>query len=199
MNTNKNDNKVYVIIAGKYSNRHIDRVFSKKELADEYLDARGDGYYLEEYNLDEPIERQTKIFSIKVAIDNKKIIEIDEFLKKFKDIVQFTERHRYLTHVTYGYNNIPALRFFIESDSRERAIKIALERFEEVIAQERVKFPYLRARVVMQCGNLIRPMYDYVTGEIVLNNRCDAKLLFESSEHIKTRELFPNKSKLITD
>ena len=193
MDTNKNDNKVYVIIAGKYSNRHIDRVFSKKEFADEYLDARGDGYYLEEYNLDEPIERQTKIFSVKVAIDNKKIIEIDESLKKFKDIVQFTERHRYLTHVTYGYNNIPALRFFIESDSRERAIKIALERFEEVIAQERVKFPYLRARVVMQCGSLIRPMYDYVTGEIVLNNQCDT-LLFESSEDIKTRSLFPEKN-----
>ena len=197
MDTNENDNKVYVIIAGKYSNRHIDRVFSKKELADEYLDARGDGYYLEEYSLDEPIERQTKIFSVNVAIDNKKIIEIDEFLKgklQFKDIVQFTERHRYLTHVTYGYNNIPALRFFIESDSRGRAIKIALERFEEVIAQERVKFPYLRTRIVMQCGSLIRPMYDYVTGEIVLNNQCDTKLLFESSEHIKTRELFPNKN-----
>ena len=170
---------------------------SKKELAYEYLDARGDGYYLEEYGLDEPIERQTKIFSVKVAIDNKKIIEIDESLKgklQFKDIVQFTERHRYLTHVTHGYNNIPALRFFIESDSRERAIKIALERFEEVIAQERVKFPYLRARVVMQYSNLIRPMYDYVTGEIVLKNQCDTKLLFESSEHIKTRELFPNKN-----
>lgn len=196
MDTNKNDNKVYVIIAGKYSNRHIDRVFSKKEFADEYLDARGDGYYLEEYSLDEPFERQTKIFSVKVAIDNKKIIEIDEFLKgklQFKDIVDFTERHRYLTHVTYGYNNIPALRFFIESDSRGRAIKIALERFEEVIAQERVKFPYLRARVVMQCGNLIHPMYDYVTGEIVLNNQCDT-LLFESSEDIKTRSLFPEKN-----
>ena len=96
--------------------------------------------------------------------------------------------------MTHGYNNIPALRFFIESDSRERAIKIALERFEEVIAQERVKFPYLRARIVMQCGNLIRPMYDCVTGEIVLNNQCDAKLTFESPEHIKTRELFPNKN-----
>ena len=171
-------------------------MFSKKELAYEYLDARGDGYYLEEYSLDEPIERQTKIFSIKLAIDNKKIIEIDDSLKgklQFKNIVQFTERHRYLTHVTHGYNNIPALRFFIESDSRERAIKIALERFEEVIAQERVKFPYLRARVVMQCGSLMRPMYDYVTGEIVLNNQCDT-LLFESSEDIKTRELFPNKN-----
>ena len=193
MDTNKNDNKVYVIIARKYNNKYVDRVFSKKELADEYLDAHGNGYYLEEYNLDEPIERQTKIFSVKVAIDNKKIIEIDESLKKFKDIVQFTERHRYLTHVTYSYNNIPALRFFIESDSRERAIKIALERFEEVIAQERVKFPYLRARVVMQCGSLIRPMYDYVTGEIVLNNQCDT-LLFESSEDIKTRSLFPEKN-----
>ena len=195
MDTNENDNKAYVIIEGKYNNRHIDRVFSKKELAYEYLDARGDGYYLEEYSLDEPIERQTKIFSVKVALDNKKIIEIDESLKgklQFKDIVQFTERHRYLTHVTHGYNNIPALRFFIESDSRERAIKIALERFEEVIAQERVKFPYLRARVVMQCGSLTRPMYDYVTGEIVLNNQCDA-LLFESSEDIKTRSLFPEK------
>ena len=153
MDTNKNDNKAYVIIEGKYNNRHIDRVFSKKELADEYLNTCSDGYYLEEYSLDEPIERQTKIFSVNGAIDNKKIIEIDESLKgklQFKDIVQFTERHRYLTHVTYGYNNIPALRFFIESDSRERAIKIALERFEEVIAQEKVKFPYLRARIVMQ-------------------------------------------------
>ena len=196
MDTNKNDNKAYVIIEGKYNNRHIDRVFSKKELADEYLDACGDGYYLEEYSLDEPIERQTKIFSVKVALDNKKIIEIDESLKgklQFKDIVQFTERHRYLTHVTYGYNNIPALRFFIESDSRERAIKIALERFEEVIAQERVKFPYLRARIVMQCGSLMRPMYDYVTGEIVLNKQCDT-LLFESSEDIKSRSLFPEKN-----
>ena len=51
MDTNKNDNKAYVIIEGKYNNRHIDRVFSKKELAYEYLDARGNGYYLKEYSL----------------------------------------------------------------------------------------------------------------------------------------------------
>ena len=31
MDTNENDNKVYVIIAGEYSDRHVDRVFSKKE------------------------------------------------------------------------------------------------------------------------------------------------------------------------
>ena len=46
MDTNENDNKVYVIIEDKYNNKHVDRVFSKKELADEYLDARGNGYYL---------------------------------------------------------------------------------------------------------------------------------------------------------
>jgi hypothetical protein len=190
MDTNENDNKVYVIIAGEYSDRHVDRVFSKKELADEYLDTHGDGYYLEEYTLDEPVERQTRIFSIKLAMDNKEIIEVDEFPKDFKDIVQVVEERRYLTH---DYNNIPALRFFIESNSRERAIKIASERFGEVIAQEQIKFPYLRVGAVMQYGRLIRPMYDYVTGEIVLNNQCADKLTFELPAHIKTRSLFPDK------
>jgi hypothetical protein len=190
MDTNENDNKVYVIIAGEYSDRHVDRVFSKKELADEYLDTHGDGYYLEEYTLDEPVERQTRIFSIKLAMDNKEIIEVDEFPKDFKDIVQVVEERRYLTH---DYNNIPALRFFIESDSRERAIKIASERFGEVIAQEQIKFPYLRVGAVMQSGRLIRPMYDYVTGEIVLNNQYADKLTFELPAHIKTRSLFPDK------
>ena len=190
MDINENDNKVYVIIAGEYSDRHVDRVFSKKELADEYLDTHGDGYYLEEYTLDEPVERQTRIFSIKLAMDNKEIIEVDEFSKDFKDIVQVVEERRYLTH---DYNNIPALRFFIESDSRERAIRIASERFGEVIAQEQIKFPYLRVGAVMQYGRLIRPMYDYVTGEIVLNNQCADKLTFELPSHIKTRSLFPDK------
>jgi len=190
MDINENNNKVYVIIAGEYSDRHVDRVFSKKELADEYLDTHGDGYYLEEYTLDEPVERQTRIFSIKLAMDNKEIIEVDEFPKDFKDIVQVVEERRYLTH---DYNNIPALRFFIESDSRERAIKIASERFGEVIAQEQIKFPYLRVGAVMQSGRLIRPMYDYVTGEIVLNNQCADKLTFELPAHINTRSLFPDK------
>ena len=190
MDTNENDNKVYVIIAGEYSDKHVDRVFSKKELANEYLDTHGDGYYLEEYTLDEPVDRQTRVFSIKMAIDNKEIIEVDEFPKDFKDIVQVVEERRYLTH---DYNNIPALRFFIESDSREHAIKIASERFGEVIAQEQIKFPYLRVGAVMQYGRLIRPMYDYVTGEIVLNNQCADKLTFELPSHIKTRSLFPDK------
>jgi hypothetical protein len=190
MDTNENDNKVYVIIAGEYSDRHVDRVFSKKELANKYLDTHGDGYYLEEYTLDEPVERQTRIFSIKLAMDNKEIIEVDEFPKDFKDIVQVVEERRYLTH---DYNNIPALRFFIESDSRERAIKIASERFGEVIAQEQIKYPYLRVGAVMQYGRLIRLMYDYVTGEIVLNNQCADKLTFELPAHIKTRSLFPDK------
>ena len=185
MDTNGNDNKVYVIIAEKYSDRHVDRVFSKKELADKYLDTHGDGYYLEEYTLDEPIERQTRIFSIKLAMDNKEVIEVDEFPKDFKDIVQFEEKRRFFP--------ISTLRFYIESDSRERAIKIASERFGEVIAQEQIKFPYLRVGAVMQYSRLIRPMYDYVTGEIVLNNHYGDKLTFELPAHIKTRSLFPDK------
>lgn len=56
---NKDENKVFVVTTGEYSDYSIDRVFSTRQKAVEYLDTKDDNYTLEVFDIDEPIERNT--------------------------------------------------------------------------------------------------------------------------------------------
>ena len=56
---NKDENKVFVVTTGEYSDYTIDRVFSTRKKALEYLDTKDDRYTLEVYDLDEAYELQS--------------------------------------------------------------------------------------------------------------------------------------------
>ena len=172
--------KVYVVTSGCYSDYGIVQVFSTKELADDFCDRYDDDYRVEEYELDgEMPPRKEKVFSIWMQLDNKEIIIVRIRNKRERDYVH--------VDVTRDRSATKYIEFCILSDSRERAIKIASERFGEVIAQEQFKFPYLRIGVIKDnYGTLRTPYYDFKTGEIVL--RDDEEFGFELPAFIKTRK-----------
>ena len=71
--------KVYIVTTGSYSDYHIEAVFSKKELADEYCKRAGSSYDIEEWQLDEPIpdvcflvemSKSGEVFSVEKTIDD---------------------------------------------------------------------------------------------------------------------------------
>ena len=47
--------KVFIVTAGEYSDYHTEAVFSTNELAEEYSKRAGDGYDIEEWELDAPM------------------------------------------------------------------------------------------------------------------------------------------------
>ena len=58
------ENKVFVITRGEYSDYHIDRVFSTRKQANDYLDTKDDSYQLEVYDLDEAYESKAELYCI---------------------------------------------------------------------------------------------------------------------------------------
>ena len=157
---NKDENKVFVITSGEYSDYRIERVFTTRRKALEYLDTKDDGYRLEEYYLDEPIERQTQVFRICFELDEKKVRRVGTVHGKYyKDLIQVCEGWR---------DDDPLLDIYVESDSKKRALKVASERYGAVIAGEQTMYPYLRVGIVRAYGDA-RPAYiDFNTGELVL-------------------------------
>lgn len=172
--------KVYVVTSGCYSDYRIERVFSTKELADDFCDRYDNDYQVVEYELDgEMPPREEKVFSIWMQLDNKEVFSVSTRNIKERDYVHIG--------VTQNIYKIKYIEFCILSDSKERAIKVASERFGEVIAQEQFKFPYLRVGVIKgHYGDLKTPYYDFRTGEIVL--RSGEEFVFELPAFIKTRK-----------
>lgn len=157
---NKDENKVFVITTGEYSDYTINRVFSTRKKALEYLDTKDDRYTLEVFDLDEPIERKTHIYEISFELDKKKVWNVSiECDKRYKDMIHIGGRY---------FNNRKTLDIYVESDSRKRALKIASERYGAIIAGEQTMYPYLRVGVLRHYSNMLPAFFDFNTGELVL-------------------------------
>ena len=158
--------KVFIVTSGEYSDYGIDRVFSTRKLAEQYVDTKDDDWQIEEYELDEPIERETHIFAVRMSIRSKEVerCSISSCLSK-KDCIEYYERGLF-------ENPDPRIIFYIESDSKERAIKIASERFGAVIANEKIVYEHLRERIVLNKVFCIPeyeyPLYNFINGNVVL-------------------------------
>ena len=176
---NKNENKVFVVTTGEYSDYTIDRVFSTRKKALEYLDTKDDEYTLEVFDLDEPIERRTQLYNIRFELDKKKVWRVITYYdKRYKDLIHIGER---------CFNNVKTLDIYIESDSRKRALKIASERYGAIIAGEQTMYPYLRIGVVRHYGNMKPAFFDFNTGELVLID--GHQLAVELPSFIKVKRL----------
>jgi hypothetical protein len=75
---NKDENKVFVVTTGEYSDYTIKRVFSTRKKALEYLDTKDDEYRLEVFDLDKPIERKTQIYEISFELELNELIWYQE-------------------------------------------------------------------------------------------------------------------------
>ena len=175
----KDENKVFVVTTGEYSDYTIDRVFSTRQKAVEYLDTKDDDYRLEVFDLDEPIERRMQLYEISFQLDKKKVWRVSTYYdKRLKDLIHIGGRY---------FDNVKTLDIYVESDSRKRALKIASERYGAIIAGEQTMYPYLRVGVLRHYGNMKPAFFDFNTGELVLVD--DHQLAVELPAFIKVKRI----------
>ena len=161
--------KVYVVTAGDFSDYHIERVFSTKEKAQEYLDYLGNANNasMEEYILDKEAPRGVFGYRVSFDEDGSAEAELTDFNDRFsyyrKDAFQY--KKSFGNHKYYWFN--------IEAKDAPHAVKIASERLMQIKAM-----PYLFPRMKENCvysrfysgfSNSNTPIYDYNTKEIILN------------------------------
>ena len=175
---NKDENKVFVVTGGDYSDYTIYRVFSTRKKALEYLDTKDDSYRLEVYDLDEPLERKTELYCITFRFDRKRVENVQ---------ICCVGGKKDLIRARRTYSGVSVLDIYVESDSRKRALKIASERYGAIIAGEQTMYPYLRVGVLRHYGNMVPAYFDFHTGELVLFDR--QELAVELPAFIKIRKV----------
>ena len=181
---NKDENKVFVVTSGEYSDYSIDRVFSTRKKALEYLDTKDDRYTMEVFDLDEPIERNNQVYEISFSLDKKKVWSVRTTCDvRYKDMIHIGCRY---------FDNIKTLDIYVESDSRKRALKIASERYGAIIAGEQTMYPYLRVEVLRHYSSMCPAFFDFKTGEMVLFDNDEVAIQLPT--FIKVRRAEPLKS-----
>ena len=157
---NKDENKIFVITKGEYSDYCIVRVFTTRKLANDFLDTQDNEYRLEVYDLDEPFERKTKLYCISFKLDRKKVVYVQSYetIKYYKDLIRVSPR----------LCNTMTLNIYVESDSKKRAMKVASERYGAIIANEQTMYPYLRVGTINNYSRSEPAYFDFNTGELVL-------------------------------
>lgn len=167
------ENKVYVVTSGEYSDYRIEGIFSSHEKAEEYINHSMNSNLngIDEWVLDEKKpDKGEKIFEVTSAFDKIgfHVSGREYWPIEYKDLMQYYNGW-------YGGCNI---RFYIYTDTRERAIKIASERLRQVKAEEYFRYPLLRRPVTTSYGREEFPLIHYHTGEIILEE--DSKLAIEN-------------------
>ena len=171
--------QIFIVTTGEYSDYTIDRIFSTRQKATEYLDTKDDNYTLEVFDIDEPIERNTQLYEISFELDKKKVWNVSIACdKRYKDMIHIGGRY---------FNNMKTLDIYVESDSRKRALKIASERYGAIIAGEQIMYPYLRVGVLRHYDNMKPAFFDFNTGEMVLID--NHQLAVELPSFIKVRRI----------
>ena len=157
---NKEEGKIFIVTSGSYSDYTIERVFSTRAKANEYLDTKDDDYKLEVYDIDEPIERTKQVYQICFSLDKKKVYKVDIREGKYADLIH--------VHQWNGMGKMDMISIFVESDSRKRALKVASERYGVIISAEQIIFPYLRVPVINRYCTREPAYFDFYSGKLVL-------------------------------
>lgn len=161
-------NIVYVVTSGEYSDYTIHAVFSTKEKAEEYIDHGeyfSDSYEIEEYELDsENPDMSEKLYEIDIDYNtfDANLVFIHSCSQEQVDIFKMIDSD--------------TMRMWILTTDSKRAIKIASERLAQIKAQE-WKYPLMHNICTFRIGHEYkclsevrnrRPIYRYHTGAMVL-------------------------------
>ena len=166
------ENKVYVVTTGEYSDYRIEGVFSSREKAEEYINHSTNPYLngIDEWVLDEKKpDKREKIFSVISDFD-----EIDFHVSGRYYPIEYKDLIKYYIKWDKSHN----IYFYIYTDTRERAIKIASERLRQVKAEEHSRYPLLRRPSTTSYGREEFPLIHYHTSEIILEE--DSKRAIEN-------------------
>lgn len=156
--------KVYIVTQGDFSEYRIERVFSTRDKAQEYLDHIGNyDCRMEEYNIDEEVPCGLFIYSV-ILYGNISSASA-ELMDAFST---------YYPKNGVRWKADGAMCFSLEAKDAPHAIKIASERLMQIKAM-----PYLFPRLKEVCvctkyssGYIMRetPIYNYITKEILLDD-----------------------------
>lgn len=136
------EKKIYVVTSGEYSDYHICAVFSAKEKAVDYVEQHGTRYDIEEYNVDEEVVKETQLWSVEFSVEDGELNEASPISRNRDTVVDTCS----IFDGFDGKEKYHYIRFYIDADSMDRAVKIARERFVAIKANEyiflRLKRPY---------------------------------------------------------
>lgn len=135
------EKKIYIVTSGNYSDYRIDAVFTTKEKAVEYVEQHGTNYHIEEYNLDEEVEKKTQLWIIEFGVEDEKLHKATPTSYKRNNVVDTCTIVEYL-----GWDGKCCINFYVDADSMDRAVKIASERFAAVKANEYIWLTYKTIR-----------------------------------------------------
>lgn len=175
------ENKVYVVTAGEYSDYRIEGVFSSREKAEEYINHSTNPYLngIDEWVLDEKKpDKGEKIFAVTSAFDkiDFHVSGREYYPIEYKDLIKYYIK----------WDKSHNIYFYIYTDTRERAIKIASERLRQVKAEEYFRYPLLRRPSTTSYGREEFPLIHYHTGEIILEE--DSMMVIENiPEYLKPK------------
>ena len=125
-------NKVYIVTSGEYSDYQIDAVFSTEEKAHEYIQQPGSDYRIEVFDIDNEVKKETKLWEVGMYYE-------DFTLKK--SCIAWSDLYIADTfHVFDDCYGKKVLYQYIETDSMDRAIKIASERIAQIKANEHLLY-----------------------------------------------------------
>ena len=167
------ENKAYVVTAGEYSDYRIEGVFSSREKAEEYINhsTNPDLNGIDEWVPDEKKpDKGEKMFEVTSAFDkiDFHVSGREHYPIEYKDLMQYYIK----------WDKSHNIHFYIYTDTRERAIKIASERLRKVKAEEHFRYPLLRRPVTTSYGREEFPFTHYHTGEIILEE--DSMMVIEN-------------------
>ena len=164
--------KVYVVTSGEYSDYGIEGIFDSREKAEEYINHSADSDLndIKEYNLNElKPDKSEKLFELRSGFDNIdfKVTGCMSNTMVYKDLMCFK--------ASTSWGDEDQAVFFVRSETRERAIKIASERLRQVKAEEHFRYPLLRRSIGVKVKGYEQQIYPFVhyhTGEVVLPSNC---------------------------
>ena len=164
--------KVYVVTSGEYSDYGIEGIFDSREKAEEYINHSADSDLndIKEYNLNElKPDKSEKLFELRSGFDNIdfKVTGCMSNTMLYKDLMCFK--------ASTSWGDEDQAVFFVRSETRERAIKIASERLRQVKAEEHFRYPLLRRSIGVKVKGYEQQIYPFVhyhTGEVVLPSNC---------------------------
>ena len=165
--------KVFIVTSGTYSDYVIEAVFSTREKAEGYINAKGtdDNWEVNEWDIDaESTKCHDAIYGVSIDIKSG-CVTVNSRSEQENDVgykfdVKRKDCFLYTSH---------SIRMWLSSNSLERVKKVASERWMQIKALQPVVFPYLYEKVVedrkyfgLPCHEY--PMYNFFTKKIILSD-----------------------------
>lgn len=154
------EKKIYIVTEGEYSDYHICAVFSTIKKAKEYVQCHGTDYGIEEYILDEDVERGVKLWRVAIAIKNNEIIETCPTEYKVEEMTD-------TCCIKVNWHGEPIIYFYVQSETMDKAIKIASERFAAVKANEYIWLRLTRPYDIDVVGRKKYERFNIKTNEFI--------------------------------